>query len=154
MTSFVAGLLFDNKEEIPDGLYLQLMNTLKIINDTPVATVATVPTAIIPRTPLNRPTVSRFRVGIFRYTQQSWNGYCKFFQIRSITSYFLVINQVEDATGIGADGITGLKFNEINMKKDRVKKKRYLSECEQIDLMNINNFSRFTIKSTELIPVS
>ena len=30
----IADLLFDNKEQIPDGLYLKLMNSLKIQNTT------------------------------------------------------------------------------------------------------------------------
>ena len=121
MSSFVAELLFENKESIPDGLYLTLMNTLKIAHDNePVAQVNEVinnavvsgNAVLIPNPPRVRENF--FKVGIFRCGSV-------YFQIVSKTNYFLVIREVYDETGIGADGITGIKFNGFKMHKDKVK---------------------------------
>jgi len=89
MSSVVAEILFEHKEQIPDGLYLQLMNTLKLINDTgnmPLTlTPDPVPTPVVNATPVVSKTFSE---GIFKYKSY-------FISIKMLSATHLWLVQVD-----------------------------------------------------------
>ena len=95
----MAQLLFENSNDIPEGLYLQLMNSLKIINENE--------RTVVPNTPIINDTFSDSESLQSEDESEDENevvpafheGYfltqCGFIVcIRNVTEYFLTIHQV------------------------------------------------------------
>ena len=139
MSSLIAEILFENKEQIPDGLYLQLMNTLKIINDNELIPITLQPVIAVVRNQF-------FRMGVFKYIQL---GTTRYFEIVFLTTNFLRIIQVYDMRGVGADGISGIKCSDFEMVRSRVKI-NIQDGIQQVILRSFNGF-KVTIRATDLI---
>ena len=133
MTSIIANILFDNKEHIPDGLYLKLMNTLKIINDNGDIPLTLEPVDLTP----NLQSLSnwlatqfgRFETGIFKCELQE----NLFFEITRVTNCFLEIYQVNDSYGIKTGLVCNSKFK---MNKHRTKIYKDIHNFEFIKFKN------------------
>jgi len=157
MSSLIADMLFDNKEQIPDGLYLQLMNTLKLINDTgnmpltltPVVTPRPVvtPTPVVTPRPvvIPRPVVvndNKFYSGTY-----IWKDFC-IFKIEGVSKCFISIILLNP---IPVQEYFSHNFHlQLKMKNDKIKIKTGYHNGNIFEFIDLNK--KIQIIARDLIP--
>jgi len=145
MSSLVAEILFDNKEQIPDGLYLQLMNTLKLITDTGNMPLTLTPVVTPRPVVIPRPVVvndNKFYSGTY-----IWKDFC-IFKIEGVSKCFISIILLNP---IPVQEYFSHNFHlQLKMKNDKIKIKTGYHNGNIFEFIDLNK--KIQIIARDLIP--